>query len=428
LLAHVVAAARNLDPGRIAVVYGHGGDLVPKAFDDPDLLWVEQDRQLGTGHAVQLALPAMDGMELLLVLYGDVPLIRTETLERLVEAARVSSVGLLTAKVDDPTGYGRVVRGSDGALQRIVEQRDASSTELTLSEINTGILAADADRMRVWVSRLESDNAQGEYYLTDVLEMAVGDGLSVETIEPNSLEEIAGINDRLQLSRVERHLQRRQAESLMLSGVTIMDPSRFDLRGELTCGIDVEIDVNVVFEGCVVLGDGVRIGANTVIRDCEIGSGTLVLENCVIEDAQIGENCRIGPFSRIRPDTVLADEVHVGNFVEIKKSGVGRGSKINHLSYVGDATVGASVNIGAGTITCNYDGAFKHRTVIEDGVFIGSDSQLVAPVRIGEGATIGAGSTITEDAPGEQLTLSRSPQVSISGWIRPRKPIDKGRV
>ncbi len=421
LLGHVIDTAHGLGAQRIAVVYGHGGRRVPEAFPGAGVEWVEQVEQLGTGHAVEQALPAMAGMERVLVLYGDVPLTSRATLEALLQAGEQTPLALLTVTLDDPTGYGRIVRDDAGRIARIVEHKDASDAERTIAEINTGILVADGPSLARWIGRLENDNAQGEFYLTDIVAMAVAEGAEVASAFAADPHEVAGVNDRVQLAELERWHQRRQAERLMRDGVTLRDPARFDLRGTLTAGRDVEIDVNVLIEGDVVLGDGVRIGANSVIRHSRIGDRVQIFENCVIEQAEVGEASRIGPFARLRPETVLASQVHVGNFVEIKKSEVAEGSKINHLSYIGDSSIGRSVNVGAGTITCNYDGAYKHRTVIGDDAFIGSDTQLVAPVTVGAGATIGAGSTITRDTPEGGLTLSRSKQVSIPGWQRPRK-------
>ncbi|MES9855658.1 MAG: bifunctional UDP-N-acetylglucosamine diphosphorylase/glucosamine-1-phosphate N-acetyltransferase GlmU [Sedimenticola sp.] len=421
LLGHVISVAHKLGAEQIAVVYGHGGEQVRSAITDSSLLWVEQAEQLGTGHAVEQAMPSMSGMDLVLVLYGDVPLTSPETLDNLIQALAGSDLALLTMSLANPTGYGRIVRSSAGAVCSIVEQKDASPGELAIDEVNTGILVADRERLDDWLAKLDSDNAQGEFYLTDIVAMAVAEGVDVRSVQSIDEYEVMGVNDRLQLATLERHYQQTQAERLMRAGVTLRDPARFDLRGELTTGRDVEIDVNVLIEGEVYLGDGVQVGANTVIRNSHIAAAVVIKENCVIEDAQVGEESIIGPFARLRPETELAARVHVGNFVEIKKSTVDEGSKINHLSYVGDTTVGRTVNIGAGTITCNYDGANKFRTVIGDNAFIGSDSQLVAPVEVAEGATIGAGSTITRDAPANTLTLSRAKQFSLKSWIRPTK-------
>jgi len=422
LLRHVVDTSNELDPAQTIIVYGHGGEAVQQAFSsDNGLLWVEQSQQLGTGHAVDQAIPVLAGVDRVLVLYGDVPLIQTSTLSSLIHAASETDLALLTVNLENPTGYGRIVRDAQGRVQRIVEQKDATPEELSITEINTGFLVADKKRLTNWLSRLDNNNAQNEYYLTDIVELAVADGIDVKAAQPDDSTEVMGVNDRSQLARLERYYQCNQAEALMQKGVALLDPSRFDLRGELTAGQDVQIDINVIIEGRVELGDGVRIGANTVIRNCTIADGVQILENCVIEDSIIGTESIIGPFSRIRPGTKLAGQNKVGNFVEIKKSEIDEASKINHLSYIGDSVVGKNVNIGAGTITCNYDGANKFQTVIGDNVFIGSDSQLVAPVKIGTGATIGAGSTITADTPPDKLSLSRSKQFSVKGWKRPVK-------
>ncbi len=422
LLAHVIEAAQQLSASDIHVIYGHGGSQVPEALNHLQVDWVEQAEQLGTGHAVAQALPHVPDKAMVLVLYGDVPLISPTTLRRLLAEAGADRLALLTLFLDDPKGYGRIVRDAQGSVLRIVEEKDASEKERAIQEVNTGILAVAAQRLRHWLDRLDNNNIQGEYYLTDIIAMAVADGVAVRACHPDRPEEVMGINDRAQLAQLERVYQTSKAQALMLQGVTLLDPNRFDLRGEVTVGRDVVIDVNVILAGEVTLGDRVRIGPNTLIRNAQIGDGVAVLANCVIEDAIIGTDSRIGPFARIRPETELADHVHIGNFVEIKKSQVAEGSKINHLSYVGDTTVGRDVNMGAGTITCNYDGAYKHRTLIGDRAFIGSDTQLVAPVRIGDGATIGAGSTITHDAPSEKLTLCRSTQqVTIDTWKRPVK-------
>jgi bifunctional UDP-N-acetylglucosamine pyrophosphorylase/glucosamine-1-phosphate N-acetyltransferase len=424
LLQHVISTAGALEPEQIVVVYGHGGEQVPAAFSADGLTWVEQAEQLGTGHAVEQALPALKDADRVLVLYGDVPLTEVSTLSALIDAAADTDLALLTVELENPTGYGRIVRAQNGSVQRIVEQKDAAPEELAIREINTGILVADRARLEQWIERLENDNAQGEFYLTDIVEAAVKEGIEVRSAQPADFDEVKGVNDRMQLAELERHYQRRQAQQLMRQGVTLRDPARFDLRGTLSVGQDVEIDINVLLEGDISLGDGVRIGANTVIRNSSIAADTQINENCVIEQATIGQKCLIGPFTRMRPNAVLAESVRIGNFVEVKKSNIGEGSKINHLSYVGDTSVGKAVNIGAGTITCNYDGANKHQTIIGDNAFIGSDTQLVAPVEVGAGATIGAGSTITQNAPPETLSLSRSKQVSLKGWRRPVKKKD----
>ncbi len=421
LLGHVVDTAISLHPDRIHVVYGHGGQRVPEALPQLPVQWVLQAEQKGTGHAVIQAIPQIDQGATVLVLYGDVPLVKKCTLEAVVAAVSDSSLGLLTVNLDDATGYGRIVKDNDDQVLAIVEEQDANSGERQIREINTGILAVRGGMLKRWLGGLGRANAQGEYYLTDCIAAAVADGISVQTVHPGCEEEVLGVNDCQQLARLERYYQRQQARALMAGGVTLRDPERLDVRGELLCGRDVVIDVNAVFEGRVVLGDEVHIGANTVIRNAEIGSGTIIQPNCIFEDAVVGKNARIGPFSRLRPETQLADAVHIGNFVEIKKSSVAHGSKINHLSYVGDSEVGRGVNIGAGTITCNYDGANKFKTLIGDNSFIGSGTQLVAPVTVGEGATIGAGSTITRDTPKGELTLARARQQSVKGWRRPKK-------
>ncbi len=414
-------AVKTRYSGALSVVVGHGAAEVRAAMDNLDCHWVEQAEQLGTGHAVAQALPYLQDDEIAVILCGDVPLLTEQTLERLIEAADHKHPALLTVKLGDPTGYGRVLRGEQGHVCGIVEQKDATEKELKISEINTGIMAIPVAPLRKWLANLSNSNAQGEYYLTDVIGMAVADGLEVIAVETDDPAEVAGVNDKVQLAQSERALQLRVAKQLMRQGVTLRDPARFDLRGELEAGSDVEIDINVVIEGVVTLGDGVRIGANCQIRNATLGAGTEILPNTLVDSATIGEDCHIGPFARIRPDSELADRSRVGNFVELKKTRLGEGSKANHLAYVGDAVVGADVNIGAGVITCNYDGAHKHVTEIGDGAFIGSDCQLVAPVKIGAGATLGAGTTLTKEAPADQLTISRARQVTITGWQRPTK-------
>lgn len=421
LLEFVVDAAGELRPSRVLVVYGHGGAAVPEALSHLDVEWVEQAERLGTGHAVQQAMAQVPDDATILVLYGDVPLVNAHTLKALLEGVDDGTIGLMTVDLQDPTGYGRVIRDVNGAVTGIVEERDADPEQRRVNEINTGILAAPAPLLRSWLGALKAENAQGEYYLTDVFAMAVGEGISISTVAPDSEHEVLGVNDRIQLARLERWYQRLQAERLMESGVTLCDPDRVDVRGQLSVGRDVLVDVNVVFEGRVDIADRVRIGPNTVIRNATIGPDTEILSHCVIEDAHTGAGCRIGPYARLRPATTLADHVHIGNFVEVKKSRVERESKINHLTYVGDSEVGQNVNIGAGTITCNYDGANKHRTIIGDRVFIGSGTQLVAPVRVGAGATVGAGSTITTDVVEDGLAVARSRQRTITGWKRPKK-------
>lgn len=421
LLGHVLDAAQRLEPERIVVVHGHGGDRVKAAFADQDCAWVEQREQRGTGHAVIQALPAVDGLDRVLVLYGDVPLIAPGTLRDLVALGTETRLGLLTAELGDPTGYGRIVRNGDRRVVRIVEEKDATPEERRIGEINTGFLVADRASLADWLGGISDDNAQGEYYLTDIIGIAAGEGVEIATSQPAQLAEIAGINDRVQLAELERIYQRRAAEDLMRAGVTLADPARFDLRGQLITEPDVHVDINVIVEGEVRLGTGVRIGPNCLLKDCTIGPGTEIMANCVIEGATVGANARIGPFARLRPEAALEDETHVGNFVEIKKSRLGRGSKANHLTYLGDAEIGSGVNVGAGTITCNYDGANKSKTIIGDGAFIGSNTALVAPVSVGSGATIGAGSVISRDAPADALTLSRSRQATLTGWKRPKK-------
>lgn len=425
LLAHVIETARSITPDAITVVYGHGGEAVPGRLGAPDLAWVEQQERLGTGHAVMQAIPQLRRTDWVLILYGDVPLIGGSTLLSLMASLSTTDLALLTVDLADPTGYGRILRDKDDRVVRIVEQKDASERELEIREINTGIMAVKRERLEGWLGRLENNNAQNEYYLTDIIAMAVDEGVNIGVVHPVCEEEVMGINDRKQLAYLERHYQRRYAEDLMRAGASLADPDRIDVRGRLSVGRDVFIDFNVLFEGEVRLGDGVRVGPNVCIRNSTLGEGVEIRANSVVDDAEIGPGCLIGPFARIRPETRLEDHVHVGNFVEIKKSQVASRSKINHLSYIGDTSVGREVNIGAGTITCNYDGANKHRTVIGDRAFIGSDTQLVAPVSVGEGATIGAGSTITRDAPAERLTLSRAQQISVESWQRPVKKTKK---
>jgi len=422
LLSHAIEAARALSPSTLCIVIGHGGDHVRTRLAETGLTWAVQERQLGTGHAVMQALAHLDATGTVLVLYGDVPLIAPQTLRSLVEASAGTRLALLTQELDDPRGYGRIVRDGQGRVSRIVEEKDATPEERTIREVNTGIMALPGTRLRGWLEGLRNENAQGEYYLTDVIAAAVADGVPVEVRHPRAAHECLGVNSKVELAGLERQYQASQAVRLLEAGVTLADPARIDVRGTLECGRDVSIDVNCVFEGRVSLGDGAMVGANCVLRDVAVGAGTEVKPFTHAEDAVIGANARIGPYARIRPGTRLADDVHVGNFVEVKASELGRGSKANHLAYVGDSTVGADVNIGAGTITCNYDGANKHRTVIEDDVHIGSDVQLVAPVTIGKGATIGAGATITKDVAPGGLTLTEKKQVSKPDWKRPAKP------
>ncbi|MBS0544684.1 MAG: bifunctional UDP-N-acetylglucosamine diphosphorylase/glucosamine-1-phosphate N-acetyltransferase GlmU, partial [Proteobacteria bacterium] len=390
MLAHVIDAARALDAKRICVVYGHGGEVVRERLDAPDLAWARQEPQLGTGHAVQQALPHLVDGDRALVLYGDVPLIGVPTLRRLADAAGADRLALLTVELDNPTGYGRILRDGAGRVTRIVEEKDATDAERKVREVNTGILVAPVERLRNWLGRIGNDNAQGEYYLTDIIGLAVAEGVEVVTVQPDAVSETLGVNSKPQLAELERIHQGNVARRLMDEGVTLIDPARIDVRGELVCGRDVEIDVNCVFEGRVELADGVRIGANCVVRDARIGAGTRITPFSFIDGTTMDADCLVGPYARTRPGTTLGKGVHLGNFVEIKNSTIADGSKANHLAYIGDADIGRKVNIGAGTITCNYDGVNKHRTVIEDEVFIGSDTQLVAPVRVGRGATLGA--------------------------------------
>lgn len=423
MLAHVLDQARLLKPQRIVVVVGHGADAVKAAFaDQPDLDFVLQSPQQGTGHAVMQAAPLLDddAKSATLVLYGDVPLVRADTLRSLL-SSRGDGMAVLTEKLADPTGYGRIVRNAGGQVQRIVEHKDASADELAICEVNTGIVAAPTVHLKRWLSQLRNDNAQGEYYLTDIVGLSVADNVPVGAAHPGASWETLGVNSRVQQAQLERIWQAEQANRLLEQGVTLADPARFDVRGTLQCGRDVFIDVGCVFEGHVVLEDGVRVGPHCVIRQAHISPGTQIDAFSHIDNARVGHNARVGPYARLRPGAEIGDEAHVGNFVEIKKSRLGRGSKANHLAYIGDAQVGDRVNIGAGTITCNYDGVNKFETIIEDDVFIGSDTQLVAPVRVGQGATLGAGTTLTKDAPAGQLTLSRSRQTTVAGWKRPVK-------
>ncbi len=426
MLAHVMATAQSVAAGRdgvarIVVVIGHGAEQVRHAFSDrADVDFVLQQPQLGTGHAVMQAASRLHDDAPTLVLYGDVPLLRIETLRGLLDAA-AGAVGVLTVRLPDPTGYGRIVRDWHGNVLRIVEQKDASDEERRIDEVNTGILVAPTAKLKQWLKRLGNDNAQQEYYLTDVIAQAVNEGVRVAAVVAAEADETLGVNSKAQLAQLERVAQARAAAAAMEAGATLADPARFDLRGELTVGADVFIDVNCVFEGRVELADGVRIGPNTVLRDCTIGAGTEVLGFCDLDSARIGANARIGPFARIRPESLLADEVHIGNFVEVKNSQMAQASKANHLAYVGDASVGRNVNIGAGTIVANYDGANKHRTVIEDNVHTGSNSVLVAPITVGAGATVGAGSTVVGAVPAGKLTVARAKQVTIERWTRPVK-------
>lgn len=420
MLGHVIATARQLSPDRIHVVIGHGADEVRQRLAADDLNFVVQAEQLGTGHAVAQALPALSA-ERVLILYGDVPLIEVATLERLLHKVGAQQIALLTVNLDDPTGYGRIVRDDQGVVQAIVEHKDASAEQKLITEGNTGILAVPGERLGDWLGRLSNSNAQGEYYLTDVIAMAVADGLVVATEQPLDAMEVQGANDRRQLAELERHYQLRAAHRLMAQGVTLRDPARFDLRGEVTVGRDVLIDINVILEGKVVIEDGVEIGPNCVIRDSTLRRGAVIKANSHLEGAELGEGADCGPFARLRPGAALGAKAHVGNFVEVKNSHLGEGAKAGHLAYLGDADIGSRTNIGAGTITCNYDGANKFRTVLGEDVFIGSNSSLVAPVSLGDGATTGAGSVITADVPAGTLALGRARQTLIEGWQRPQK-------
>lgn len=422
LLSHVLDTANALLPHKICVVYGHGNDAVLDAIDNNELVWVKQEPQLGTGHALMQALPHLDKKGLTLVLYGDVPLISLETLQRLISASSNESLALLTVRLDEPAGYGRIVRNNEANnIIRIVEDKDTNIDQQKIKEVNTGIMVIPNANLQDWLPKLEDKNSQKEYYLTDIVALAAKAGEKIEAVHPSNNWEVTGVNSKVQLAALERTYQKNYAEKLLEQGITLTDPSRIDIRGKLICGKDVEIDINCIFEGEVIIGDGVKIGAHCILKNVKIKSGTTIFPFSLIEDSDIGKDCKVGPFSRIRPGTILADEIHIGNFVEIKNSSINYGSKINHLSYIGDAIVGKKVNVGAGTITCNYDGVNKFQTVIEDNVFIGSDTQLIAPVKITNGSTIGAGSTITMNTPPEELTLSRSKQRSITGWKRPTK-------
>ena len=420
LLSHVLETSHALQADDVCVVYGHGGEAVPEAIGDSSLRWALQAEQLGTGHAVQQAMPETPDANQVLILFGDVPLLTPSTLARLLEETGDDELAILSVDMDDPSGYGRILRSGE-AVTGIVEQKDASDAEQTIREINTGVMVSPASQLRAWLENLGNENAQGEYYLTDVVAMAVSDGVPVRGIKADNWTEVMGINDKKQLAEAERALQARLVDELMAQGVGFADPARVDIRGKLECGKDVFIDINAVFEGDVYLGDGTKIESNNLIRDSRLGAGTVVHSNCHIEGATTADNCEIGPFARLRPGAELASNVKIGNFVEVKKSTIADGSKVNHLTYIGDAEIGTGVNVGAGTITCNYDGANKHKTTIGDNVFIGSGVELVAPIEIGEGATIGAGSTITKPAPEGQLTLERAKQLTVKGWKKPTK-------
>lgn len=421
LLGHVLDTAGGLEATATYVVYGHGGEQVPGAFEGTDVRWTLQAEQHGTGHAVAQAMPQIPDDHLVLVLYGDVPLVQLDTLARLVAETGGSSIAVLSVMLPDPAGYGRVVRDGTGNVVRIVEHKDANAKELAIHECNTGLICAPAKQLREWLAALDNDNAQGEYYLTDVIVMAVKAGMKVNAVVAPTATEVLGVNDRLQLAELEAAYRKQRATDLMLQGVTLADPARFDARGPVNVGRDVYLDVNVVLEGHVSLGNRVRVGPNCYLRDVEIGDGTTLFANCVVDSAVIGANCNIGPFARFRPSSQLADGVHIGNFVEVKNSRIGAGSKANHLTYLGDTTIGSKTNVGAGTVTCNYDGANKWRTEIGNDAFIGSGAMLVAPLRIGDGATIAAGSTISREAPAGKLSIERSKQLTVAGWKRPEK-------
>lgn len=423
LLMHVTKTARLLSPEKICIVIGHGVEKVKQSIEGDDLTWVLQEQQLGTGHALMQTLPHLDRDGLTLVLYGDVPLIRIHTLQKLIAKAEEKHCVLLTAVIENPLGYGRIVRDTEtGAIKAIIEQKDTNAEQQEIHEINTGIMLIPNEYLHDWLPKIKNKNMQNEYYLTDIIALLVKQGIQVASSQAANLWEVMGINNKSQLAALERIYQRDCADKLLHQGVSLMDPSRIDIRGELICGSDVEIDIDCIFEGNVKLDDFVQIGAHCILKNVKVAADTTILPYSLIENTEIGENCKIGPYARIRPGTKLSNKVHIGNFVEVKNSQIASGSKANHLSYIGDSIVGKNVNIGAGTITCNYDGANKHQTIIEDDVFIGSDTQLIAPVTISKGSTIGAGSTITRETPEGQLTLSRSKQVSIAGWKRPQKP------
>lgn len=421
MVQHVIDTARTLAPEHVHVIYGHGGEILKDKLAGQSLNFVEQAEQLGTGHAVQQVVPHIGDDETVVILYGDVPLTRTETLQELLTAAESTDLALLTVTLPDPTGYGRIVRTADHKVVGIVEQKDANPEQLAITEVNTGMMAVQGAALKRWLAKLSNNNAQGEYYLTDIVAMAAAEGVNIATAHPQAIAEVEGANNRVQLAALERAYQTRQAEQLMLNGATLMDPARVDVRGEVIIANDVVVDVNVIFEGRVELGEGVVIESNCVLRNCKIGAGSRVKANSVIEEAVLAENCAVGPYARLRPGADLAAGVQIGNFVEIKKTRMGKGSKASHLTYLGDAEIGADVNIGAGTITCNYDGVNKFVTQIDDGAFVGSNSSLVAPVRIGKNATVGAGSTVTKNVDDEELAVARGKQRNITGWQRPVK-------
>ncbi len=421
LLKHVIDTAQQLEHTHLQVIIGHGADLVKERFVNEDIQWITQQQQLGTGHAVQQALPFLKEDSITLILYGDVPLTRLSTLKSMVSLVTEQSIALLTVELDDAAGYGRIVRSASGSVTAIVEHKDADTAQLNIREINTGILAVKSSHLREWLPKLSNNNAQGEYYLTDIIEMAANQGIEIKTVHPDSEQEVQGVNNRLQLSDLERWFQLCQARELQEQGVTLKDPSRFDLRGEITVGTDVIIDTNVIFEGKVSIGDNVTIASNCIISDSSIGDNVEIKANSILEQASVAADCVIGPFARLRPGSQLAEKAKIGNFVETKKTIIGEGSKVSHLSYIGDAEIGSGVNIGAGTITCNYDGVNKFKTKINDGAFIGSNTSLVAPVTIGKEATVGAGSTITREVSDNNLAVARGKQKNITSWQRPVK-------
>jgi len=420
MLQHVVESVGSLNSD-VVVVYGHDGEQVKKTHSQFDITWVEQAEQLGTGHAVRQAANHILSNDVILILYGDVPLIKSSTLAKMLDGVNENSISLLTVRLENPTGYGRIVRANNN-VRKIVEQKDASETELLIDEVNTGIMAVSGSRLVGWLNKLNNNNAQGEYYLTDIIEMAVNEGVSVNTVQPENEFEVQGVNSKGQLNELERHYQLCKADELMSLGVTLADKARIDIRGELVLtGGDIYIDINNLFEGQVSLGDHVHIGPNCLIKNAVIADGVVIKANSVLENCMVGENSTIGPFARLRPGAELAKGVHIGNFVEVKKTTIGEGSKVNHLSYIGDAEIGKGVNVGAGTITCNYDGVNKYKTAIKDDAFIGSGTQLVAPITVGEGATLGAGTTLSKDAPADALTVTRAKQITLNGWKKPTK-------
>lgn len=422
MLSHVLSCAQELLPYRVCIVIGHGGEQVQEQIQSEEVVWVRQEPQLGTGHALMQALPHLDEEGSTLVLYGDVPLVNADTLRAFIAQGADEHCALLTMNVDNPDGYGRIIRHPQSkAIMGIIEQKDADDEQLAIHEINTGIMYMPNRKLHQWLPRLSNNNAQQEYYLTDIIKMAVEDNTTVASSEPQNEWEVLGVNSRVQMAELERFYQREYAQKLLDDGVSLLDPARIDIRGRLDCGSDVEIDVNCVFEGNVSLGNGVKVKANCVLKNVTVSEGTVIQPFTHMENATVGKNCKIGPYARLRPESCLEDGVHIGNFVEVKKSTIASKSKVNHLSYIGDTMIGKNVNIGAGTITCNYDGANKHQTIIGDDVFVGSDTQLVAPVTVASGSTIGAGSTITKDTPENELTLSRAKQVTLTGWKRPTK-------